>query len=243
MKIIIKISIFVFLVIHSSMVFPLSWEKLWKTDDQRGAEFYKNKKYLKAAETFKNENWSATSFYKNKDYLKAEEHFAKYKTSDSQYNAANSAAFLGEYQKAVKFYDSAIDLDKNNKDAINNRKIILSLIEKNKQNKKDQDKENQDKDKQDKDKQDKEKQDNSDSSDNNEQKKNDYSKNNDENQESENPESDDGINEKKQNISTASSVNSSSEEQKQMLRRIPDKPQGLMKQKFLRDYLKRRSVA
>lgn len=234
-------------LICSNSIFAWHWTDLWQTQDQQAEKLLAAGKFKEAAHTFQNSDWRNVSLYRSGDYKSAYENFRDKNTSDSQYNAGNAAAFSGNYQEAIDAYDKAITLNPNNQDAITNREIIKKLLKKNNKQQSNKDKDNKQNKNQDN------KQTANNNKNNNKQNKDDKSqaqqknmsenksKNKDDNQKQQPQPSQ--VDKQKQDMPqqqpTSASMQQQNEDKNQALRRIVDDPGGLLRQKFLRDYLRR----
>jgi Ca-activated chloride channel family protein len=118
------------------------WQDLWYTADQQGQNALENGDAEKAQSLFKNQQWQASAAYKNADYDSAAELFKQGDSSDDYYNLGNSLAHMGELDKAIAAYDQALQLQPDMQDAIANKKLIEQL--KQQQQQKDQNGESQD---------------------------------------------------------------------------------------------------
>ena len=241
-----------------------NWQDLWLTPDQQGQKLMAKSQFKEAKETFARSDWAAAAAYRAGDYKKAAELYQNLKSEEGYYNQGNALAHLGEYEQAIKAYDKALATTPTNQDALHNRKLVEELLKndknkeqnKDKQNKDKQDKDKQDKDKQDKDKQDKDKQDkdkqdkDKQDKDKQDKEKQDKEKQDKENQDKDKQDKDKQDKEKqdkeKQDKEKQDNEQQNSEEERekqqakeQWLRLIPDDPGGLMREKFLRDHLRR----
>ena len=219
--------------------FAFEWQDLWLTHDQQASKLMKKGDFSQANKTFDNPEWQAASAYRAGDYTQAAKLYSEDNRDDASYNEGNALAHAGHYEEAIKAYDKTLAINPRHQDANYNRKIVEELLkkdqknkqnqdkqDKNKQNKDQQNKDQQDKDQQDKDKQDKDKQD-KDKQDKDKQDKDKRDKNKQEKD--------------KQDSKPKQSQNDREREQEkdQWLRLIPDDPGGLLRQKFLRDHLRR----
>jgi Ca-activated chloride channel homolog len=84
---------------------------------------------------------TAEEAYRKRDYQSAERLWAKTSNADGAYNLGNALARQGRYQEAVDAYDQALRMQPGMEDAIENRRIVLEAMRKQKtppQNRQDQ---------------------------------------------------------------------------------------------------------
>ncbi len=144
---------------HSPGTHALSTDNLWLTPDQKAMRAFNHGDTKTAAKKFNNPAWKASALYRNGNYAAAARLFAqtasnatqhkkRMTSSDDFYNQGNALARMGNYKAALAAYKKAIALNKNNKDAIYNRKLVKKAIKKQqakqqrKQNKKQQNRKN-----------------------------------------------------------------------------------------------------
>ena len=216
-----------------------TWDNLWLTQNQQAQRLMDKHQFAEAAEGFEDSAWRATAAYRSGKYDNAAAGYQALDTDEGYYNQGNALAHMGQYEKALKAYDHALRLNSKHEDAQYNRKLVEELIKKDKQkqskenkDKQDQDKQNQDKQNQDKQNQDKQNQDKQ-----NQDKQNQDKQNQDKQSQKKQNQKKQNQKKKKANISTAESEKQRAKEQ--WLRLIPDDPGGLMRQKFMRDHLRR----
>lgn len=246
------------------LLFPVSafawhWMDLWRTPDQQGSQLLQAGNPKAAAQVFKNKNWRGVSHYRSGNHNEAYKIFSQANTSDEQYNAGNAAAFMGQYQDAIKAYDKAIALNSNNTDAITNREIVKKLMQQQKQeNKEKQQQKNKthSNNKKNKAGSTEQKQTSNNDQQNKQQNQNDQQKQNSQQHTSENPKQTPPTNtEKKQENGSTNAANKDlnqasaakkqqrqEENKNQLLRRLTDDIGGLLQQKFLRDYVRRHGI-
>ncbi|MFA5959000.1 MAG: tetratricopeptide repeat protein [Tatlockia sp.] len=240
--------------INQSHSFDVS--HLFSTNDQQAQVLMQKKQFKEAEQRFQHPEWKATAAYRAGDYAKALAQYNAFKNEFGFYNAGNAMAKLGQYKEAIKAYDKALALNPGNKDAQFNRKLLSDLLKKQtKQQKKEKNNEG---------KQDKDNPNQSASGGQNEAGKD--SQNNATNQDGQknqnpqdnatNPKQDASKNEQKaqkpeQNLKENASEKGKAEEaqslearekqqaKNQWLRLVPDDPGGLLREKFLRDHLRR----
>ena len=227
------------------------WQDLMLTPDQQAETLMKAGDFVKAQQLFQQQDWRAVAAYRAGDYKQAAKEFEKLPTEQGFYNGGNALAKMEKYEDAIKAYDKALALNPSNQDALYNRKLIAELLKKKQeqQNKDNQskDKESQDKGSDNKSKQDKDKSSQDAQNQDNSEKQN---TNEDLKQKDKNEQAKGLENDKKQGKKDATKdqpgTDSSSQEtrekqqaKEQWLQLIPDDPGGLMREKFLRDYLRR----
>lgn len=256
--------IFVFLIIQQPQYVEASpfWDSLWKNADQRASEQLENNDPAEAAKTFSDKQWKAASYYKNKQYQETIDSLKNIDTADAHYNAGNAHAKLGQADKAIEEFNKSIKLDPQHEDALYNKDLLekQKKEQESKDNKKSDDK-NKDKNKKGDDK----KKSDSDSQNNKNQdnKKNKQSKDNQDKEQNKkqepdkNKEAEDkkvkekeakeaekkGNDKKEQDKKNKAEQTKQQEEKtkeqqatKQWLRRIPDDPGGLLRNKFNYQY-------
>ncbi|GAB2996256.1 VWA domain-containing protein [Psychrosphaera aestuarii] len=111
---------------------------MFKTDDQRASQAFKQQQYAKAKDLFENEQWKGAAAYKAADYEQALEYFSKDKSAEGYYNQGNALAQMMEIDKAIEAYDKAIQLNPNLQDAKSNKDILEKLKEQQQQQNGDQ---------------------------------------------------------------------------------------------------------
>ena len=250
------LSVFCFSIFLSSTVQAFSWQDLWYTPDQQAKEMMNKGQFSNAKDTFEREDWRAASAYRAGDYEQAAKRYQTFKNEDAYYNEGNALAYMGQYEQAIKSYDKTLGINPNNQDALHNRKIIEALLKKDKQqqnqdkqnqDKQNQDKQNQDKQNQDKQNQDKQNQDKQDQDKQNQDKQNqdkqDQDKQDQDKQDQDKQDQDKQDQDKQENKPKSPDTPAEAKEKQQAkdqwLKLIPDDPGGLMREKFLRDHLRR----
>lgn len=107
----------------------LDTENLWSSPDQKAMKAFDAGDVETAAEGFSQTDWKASAYYRKGDYQAAADTLEKTEHSDGFYNRANALAKLGNFEEAIKAYDSAIELDKDNKDAVYNREQVKQALQ------------------------------------------------------------------------------------------------------------------
>ena len=118
-----------------------SWDDLWMRPDQKAAELFHQGKTDYASKLFEDNEWKATAAYRYGDFEKAVEQFAKQDNTRSNFNRGNALAFTGRLQDAIDAYEKVLSDNPQHKDAKFNKKLVEDLLKK--QNKSQQNKQDQ----------------------------------------------------------------------------------------------------
>ena len=231
------------------------WQGLWLTDDQQGYKALQQGDAEAAQGLFENPQWQASAAYKNQDYKTAVEQYSQGKSADDSYNLGNALARSGDLDGAIKAYDQALKIQPDMDDAIANRQLVEQLKQQQQNQDQSGDPQDQDGESQDQDQQQSQSQQQSEDQQQSEseQQQNTGEENQSAEQEQEeqnksasdeeksNEEQSEEDQSKEQQSEEQQSKQQSEEdslkEQQQMelqqwLRRVPDDPGGLLKQKF-----------
>jgi Ca-activated chloride channel family protein len=232
-----------------------NWDDLWLTPDQQGQKALQANDNEAATSLFENPNWAATAAYRNEDFERATEQFSKTDTSDSWYNRGNALAKGGKLEDAIKAYEKSLKLQPEQPDAVENLELLKKLQEQQEQENQDQEdqEDEQDKDQnqqdqnQDQKDQSGEPQDSDDQSDPGDQQQDDEEQPEEPPEPEEDPKQDEGEEEQspeeqqeaQEQAAEQAQAEEASEEDKerdqameQWLRRVPDDPSGLLREKF-----------
>lgn len=230
-----------------------SWADLWTTHDQQAALLMKKKKFTDAKHTFDDPAWQATAAFRAQDYAHANTLFNNLHTADGYYNQGNALAHLKQYQEALDAYQKSLKLRPNDKDTLHNKAVIEKLMQKKNQKPDSQEQHAQDESAEDKPSQTQNPKDES----NNGQKPQEQKPNNESAEEPPQAQKPKDAQRNEQQAQEQESKNKPAEKpplkkptfqdqqsqdkqtSKQLLRMIPDDPGGLLRQKFLRDHLRR----
>ena len=121
------------LLIITTQAHAWIWKDLWATRDQQASIFMQKKQFKKAENTFKNLAWQAAAAFRAQDYEQASQSFAKLQTADGYYNQGNALAYLEKYHEALKAYDNSLKIRPKDPDTLHNKKIIEALLKKEQQ--------------------------------------------------------------------------------------------------------------
>ena len=232
------------------------WQDLWQTPDQQAAAALAAGDANTAQGLFENKQWRASAAYRAGDYETAINHFKQADSADGQYNLGNALAKAGNLDGAIEAYNQALAQQPDMEDALANRDLVEKLKQQQEQQQSSSDQEkNQEQNQQQQQKQDQQQSSDGQSSQNQQSNDKDQSQQGqqqpeqDDNQQSEQaqqsesekqqsePESESES--EKQQAQQAQADDTLSDEEKQnqqeieqMLRRVPDDPGGLLRQKF-----------
>ena len=222
------------------------WDDLWKTPNQQAMAALEQGDSARASQLFEDENWKGIANYRNKEFTRAANNFRMNETSWGKYNLGNALAKSGDFKGAVSAYEESLEINPHNEDARYNKKIIEQLIK----NQSEPEKNNSGNEKKD---QEQSQQENGNNSSEGEEKSNDQLDDEENSPEgkSNQSENDRAIDEEKSSNEGEDSKQTETEEIKQeensrstalareeeqaleqWLRRVPDDPGGLLRNKF-----------
>lgn len=132
MKILCRITCTIFGLLIALPVYAWSWQNVWQTPDQQGQKLMNQGQYIEAAKRFQRPDWRATAAFQAKDYQHAAQDFLQSHTIEGSYNAGNALAMQGQYQQAIAAYDNMLAQSPNHQDAQYNRRLVQALLDKQK---------------------------------------------------------------------------------------------------------------
>ncbi|MFO9495123.1 tetratricopeptide repeat protein [Legionella pneumophila serogroup 1] len=228
----------------SNQLKAFSWSDLWFTPNQQAQHLMEKGQFAKAKDLFERNDWAASAAYRAGDYEQAAKLFNELKTEQGYYNQGNALAHLGKYEEAIRAYDKALAFNPNNQDALYNRKLISELLKKDKEKKKSQNQQDKDQQNKDQQNQDQQNQDKQNKNQQNQDQQNQDKQNKDQQNQDQQNKAQQNKDQNKKNDKQEGEIQSESNQEKQLakeqwLRLIPDDPGGLMREKFLRDHLRR----
>ena len=129
-------------ILYSDPVSAFGWKDLWQTPDQQAREALQAGDAETAQALFEDPQWRGSAAYRAGDYQSAISEFMQHKDADSHYNRGNALARAGDLDGAIEAYNQALALQLDMEDAIANRQLVEQL--KQQQQQKEQGQEQQD---------------------------------------------------------------------------------------------------
>ena len=115
------------MLLFASSAQALTWDKVWKNQDQQAYQALTQNNFKEAAMLFKDPEWQGIAYYRMGDYQKALQAFMQGKDATAWYNSGNALAYLGQYQEAIRAYDQALTLNTDFEDARFNKALLQQL--------------------------------------------------------------------------------------------------------------------
>ena len=106
-----------------------AWDDLWQTKDQQGRRMLEEGAPEEAVDLFENQDWRAIAQYESKDYAESAAAFADSGDARSLYNLGNSMARQGEFESAIDAYEQVLELDADDADAKYNQDLLKDIME------------------------------------------------------------------------------------------------------------------
>jgi Ca-activated chloride channel family protein len=104
------------------------WEDLWLTKDQQAQRLLEEGAPLEAAEVFADPDWRAVARYRGQDYAQSAAEFAENGDARSLYNLGNALAKQGEFESAIDAYEQVLEMNPDDADAAYNRDLLEELL-------------------------------------------------------------------------------------------------------------------
>jgi Ca-activated chloride channel family protein len=217
---------------------------MWRNQDQVAHQLLLQKKYEKAFKQFKDQRWQAVAAYRAGHYKDAVAGFKTGSSIDDLYNLGNSLALSGDLGQAIKAYQAVLKRSPKHQDAKFNLELLEKLAQQQKQDeqqqkqdeqqqKQDEQQQKQDEQQQKQDEQ-QQKQDEQQQKQGEQQQKQGEQQQKQDEQQQKQDEQQQKQDEQQQKQGEASSQGD--QEMKDWLKLIENDPEGLLRQKFLRDY-------
>jgi Ca-activated chloride channel family protein len=105
------------------------WDDLFFTKDQQGQRLLEEGAAADAAAVFENPEWRAVANYRAADYAQSAAEFAERGDTRSLYNLGNALAQQGEFETAIDAYNQVLEIDPDDADAEYNRDLLQSMLD------------------------------------------------------------------------------------------------------------------
>ena len=103
------------------------WKDLWLRPDQQGQRALERGEATEAAALFERDDWRGVAAYTGEDYAAAAEAFRSSGDADGLYNLGNALAAQGRLDEAISAYEESLSLQPDQPDAIKNIETIKQL--------------------------------------------------------------------------------------------------------------------
>jgi len=113
------------------------WDDLFFTKDQQGQRLLEDGAAEEAAAVFENPEWRAVANYRAADYAQSAAQFAESGDTRSLYNLGNALAQQGEFETAIDAYNQVLEMDPSDLDAEYNRDLLQSMLDQQEQQQQD----------------------------------------------------------------------------------------------------------
>ncbi len=103
------------------------WADLWLNKNQQAQRELESGNAAAAVELFDDPEWQGVARYRAEDFAGSAEQFARREDTRSLYNMGNALAMQGELDKAIDAYENVLELEPDNEDAQHNLDLVKSL--------------------------------------------------------------------------------------------------------------------
>lgn len=104
----------------------ITWTGLWFTPDQQGRRLLKNRKFVEAAQVFRDPQWQGIAWYRAGEFEKSAQAFARGDSAEACFNQGNAWVMRGKYETAIGSYDLALAKRPDWKQAVDNRALAVA---------------------------------------------------------------------------------------------------------------------
>ena len=114
------------------------WDDLWYTPDQQGQRALQAGDPERASTLFENPDWAGTAAYESGKYAVAVDRFSSNDSADGWYNRGNALARSGALEQAANAYRRSLELDPDQQDARDNLALVEALLKQQQQQQQEQ---------------------------------------------------------------------------------------------------------
>jgi Ca-activated chloride channel family protein len=105
------------------------WDDLWLRRDQQAQAALEEGDPERAAGLFERDDWRGAAFYRDAQYGRAAETFSRLDDVESEYNLGNALAKAGELKSAIGAYGKVLEREPEHEDAAFNKALLESLLQ------------------------------------------------------------------------------------------------------------------
>ncbi|MGF1709610.1 VWA domain-containing protein [Vibrio kagoshimensis] len=118
-------AIWILVIVAAPLLQPTpAYASPWKTDDQVAYQAFQQGDFEAAASDFTSKEWKGAAQYQAGNYEGAIESLTDIQSEDARYNLANAYAQQGNFEEAIKGYESVLEKNPNHRYAQNNLNIV-----------------------------------------------------------------------------------------------------------------------
>jgi len=105
------------------------WDDIWLRPDQQASRALEQGAPDEAAELFENPDWRAVAEYRAKNYAESAAGFAEHGDARNLYNLGNALARQGELESAIDAYEQVLEIEPDHADAAYNRDLLQQMVD------------------------------------------------------------------------------------------------------------------
>ena len=234
-------SIALVMLLPVEKTYAVEWIDFWQTKNQQGLAALQEGDAETAANLFESPDWKGSALYHDQNFEEAAKTFADIDGPEGRYNLGNAFAKQGRLEEAIEAYEETLASQPDHEDAAFNKKLVEELLQQQEQQQQQQgENEQNQEDQQQQDQQQGENQHDQDQEQDQEQEQQQAESDQDQ-QDKEQQQQEQEQEQEQQQQEVADKELDSEEEQalKQWLRRVPDDPGGLLRNKFRKQHFDR----
>ena len=106
-----------------------AWDDLWETRDQQGRQALEAGDFERAAELFEDSEWQAVARYRGENYADSAAVFGSREDLRSRYNLGNALAMQGNLEAAANAYEQVLAAEPDHEDARYNLELVKDALQ------------------------------------------------------------------------------------------------------------------